>query len=205
MQILLKQYNRFYRQWNLQNGKKDLSAYLELIGDTFNKVYHLIMTQFYLRKAKTGSGVLCRKRPSLLIKGKLTLGNDVRFWSSITITRISVFKGAEIMIGNGSIINGSRISAKNKITIGDNCSIAPEVVIMDSDFHEVGNFDKESTAKPITIGNNVWIATKAVILKGITIGDHAVIGAGAIVTKDVAPYTVVAGNPAKFIKDVKPH
>ncbi|MBL0104576.1 MAG: acyltransferase [Bacteroidetes bacterium] len=106
-------------------------------------------------------------------------------------------------IGDGSIINGSRISAKKQIVIGKHCSIAPEVLIMDSDFHEVGNFKQESSARPVIIGDHVWIATKAVILKGVTIGDHAVIAAGAIVTKDVPAYTVVGGNPAKFIKEIK--
>lgn len=203
MQMLLQQYNRFYQKWTMENDSRSFSAYVELFTEVLNKIYFLALTQFYLRKAVKGSGVICKQKPSLLIKGKLTIGNDVRFWSSITQARISVFRNAEMTIGDGSIINGSRISAKKQIVIGKHCSIAPEVLIMDSDFHEVGNFKQESSARPVIIGDHVWIATKAVILKGVTIGDHAVIAAGAIVTKDVPAYTVVGGNPAKFIKEIK--
>lgn len=202
MEVLLKQYRRFYEQWLVENSSKSFTAYLEFINDFISKVTSLVLTQFYLRKSEKGSGVLCRKKPSLHLRGRLKLGNDVRFWSNIHPSRISVFKGATMEIGDGSIINGSRISAKNKIIIGKNCSIAPEVTIMDSDFHEVGAFEKESTARPVIIGDHVWIATKAIILKGVTVGDHAVIAAGAIVTKDVPPYTVVAGNPARIIKEI---
>ena len=54
--------------------------------------------------------------------------------------------------------------------------------------------------KPITICDNVWVATGAVVLPGVTIGEGAVVGTGAVVTKDVEPWTIVGGNPAKFIK-----
>ena len=54
--------------------------------------------------------------------------------------------------------------------------------------------------KPITIKDNVWVATGAIVLPGVTIGEGAVVAAGSVVTKDVEPWTVVGGNPAKFIK-----
>ncbi|MFN7691728.1 MAG: DapH/DapD/GlmU-related protein, partial [Bacteroidota bacterium] len=57
-------------------------------------------------------------------------------------------------------------------------------------------------SKPIVIHDKVWISFNAIILKGVTIGEGAVVAAGSVVTKDVAPYTMVAGNPAKFIKNV---
>lgn len=57
-------------------------------------------------------------------------------------------------------------------------------------------------AEPITIGNNVWIGGSATILPGVSIGDNAVVGAGSVVTRDVAPNTVVAGNPAKVIRQI---
>jgi len=74
---------------------------------------------------------------------------------------------------------------------------------MDSDFHDTNDLNNEGMSAPIIIGNNVWIATRAMILKGVTIGDGAVVAAGAVVTKDVKPFTVVAGVPAKLIKQLK--
>lgn len=62
----------------------------------------------------------------------------------------------------------------------------------------------ECVSQPILIGKGVWIGTGAIILPGVTIGDHAVVGAGAVVTKDVAARSVVVGNPAQFLKEVQP-
>ena len=58
-------------------------------------------------------------------------------------------------------------------------------------------------AQPITIGNNVWIAANVIVLPGVSIGGGAVIGAGSVVTKDIAPYTLVAGNPARPLKSIQ--
>ncbi len=57
--------------------------------------------------------------------------------------------------------------------------------------------------QPIRIGNGAWIGAKAIILKGVTIGEGAIVGAGSVVTRDVAPYTIVAGNPARFIRNTE--
>ncbi len=57
---------------------------------------------------------------------------------------------------------------------------------------------------PVRLGNNVWIGDSAIVCKGVTIGDHSVVGAGAVVTRDVPPYTVVAGNPAALVKELDP-
>ncbi|MBL0051960.1 MAG: acyltransferase [Bacteroidetes bacterium] len=143
---------------------------------------------------------MCRKRPSLFIKGKLQIGNGSKIWSQVNRTRLAVFKGAELTIGKNTFINGARLAAKNKIVIGNHVRIAPEVIIMDSDFHDTTDHDNEGASAPIIIGDHVWIATRAIILKGVHIGEGAVVAAGAVVTKNVEAYTVVAGTPAKVIK-----
>jgi acetyltransferase-like isoleucine patch superfamily enzyme len=202
MQLLLNSYNRFYSRWTLDNPDKNLGDYISLFALIINRAYWLLLTSFYLRSAETGKGVLCRQKPSLHVKGKLRINNGVRIWSSIQPTRLSVFRGAELEIGSGTYINGARISAKSQVVIGSNCTIAPEVLIMDSDFHDLADQTKEGLSAPIIIENNVWIATRAIIMKGVTIGQHAVVAAGAIVTKDVAPYSIVGGNPARTIKQL---
>lgn len=199
---LYYQYLRFYQTWSVERPDKGPGDYLALVESLVAKFFYIITTQFYLRNAEKGSGVVCTKKPSLLIEGKLKIGNNVRIWSSIQQTRLSVFRGAELSIGRGTYINGARISAKYHVSIGNNCTIAPEVLIMDSDFHDMNDHSKEGISAAIIIEDHVWIATRATILKGITIGEHAVVAAGAVVTKDVPAYTVVGGNPARVIKQL---
>lgn len=90
------------------------------------------------------------------------------------------------------------------ITIGDNCMLAPGVHIYTAT-HPLDPVERNSGyefGKPVVIGDNVWIGGRAVITPGVTIGDNAVIAAGSVVVKDVAPNTVVGGNPARFIKSI---
>ena len=87
--------------------------------------------------------------------------------------------------------------------IGENVRIAPYSIILDSDFHSVSDHFAEVEGEPIIIEDNVWITTRATILKGVTIGKGSVIAAGAVVNKDVPPYSIVGGVPAKLIKKVE--
>lgn len=116
---------------------------------------------------------------------------------------IVIIKGGKLSLGHNSYMNESLIQCANSITIGDNCAIAGDVLIQDTDFHPIINEDgKENPiSKPIHIGNHVWICTKSIILKGVNIGDGAIVAAGAVVTKDVPTGCVVAGNPAKVVKE----
>lgn len=116
---------------------------------------------------------------------------------------IVVLKGGYLELGNQSYINESLIQCASTIKIGNDCAIAGDVLIQDTDFHAVldENGKEKIYTKPITIGNHVWICAKATILKGVTIGDGAIVAAGAVVTKDVPSNTIVAGNPAKVIRE----
>ena len=106
---------------------------------------------------------------------------------------------AVIEIGDHTFINRrSEIICKKHVKIGSHCAISWDVAIMDTDIHRI-----EGTAetKPTVIGDHVWIGSKAIIFKGVTIGKGAVVAAGSVVSKDVPPYTLVAGVPAKPIKE----
>jgi len=202
MQLMYYQYRRYYQLWSLENPKKDILSFISFFSDAISRVFDLLLTPLYLRNVEKGKGVVCRQRPSILVKGRLLIGNDVRIWSNIQQTRLSVFHDAMLLIGKGTYINGARISTKQMVVIGCNCTIAPEVLIMDSDFHDLSNQSKPGVSKPVIIDDNVWIANRATILKGVTIGKHSVVAAGSVVTKDVPPYTLVGGNPARVIKQL---
>ena len=112
---------------------------------------------------------------------------------------ISLSKNATLQIGSGYTNYGVDITCFNSITIGDNVAISKNVIIRDSDSHSI-NGNKLNAFKPIHIGNNVLIGMNAIILKGVSIGDGSIVAAGAVVTSDVMPHTMVGGVPAKVLK-----
>ncbi|MCX6773569.1 MAG: acyltransferase [Candidatus Micrarchaeota archaeon] len=119
-----------------------------------------------------------------------------RFFSGC---RIAIRDGAVLRIKDGFMSYNSRIDCSKSIEMGDDVIISENVVIMDSDRHDILREGYERS-KPIKIGDHVWIGIRAMILKGVTIGNGSIVAAGAIVTRDVPENCLVAGIPAKVIK-----
>ena len=111
---------------------------------------------------------------------------------------IIIAKGARLRLGSGYINRNSKIKCFHSIEIGENVVISENCTIWDSDVHVMQNSIK---TQPIKIGNDVWIGTNCIILKGVTIGDGAVVAAGSLVNKDVPAKALVGGAPAKIIKE----
>ena len=143
------------------------------------------------KKDKSLSLLVLRDNATLLIN------NNFKIYSG---AKIYINKNAELILGSGYINHNANISCFEKIVIGNNVSISENVVIRDSDNHEIIG-SKGFKTKPIVIGDNVWIGLNVIILKGVKIGNGAVIAAGSVVTKDVLPNTLVGGMPAKIIKE----
>lgn len=146
-------------------------------------------------------GIIARKLRSFSAKGFLEyVGNNVNIEKGAQITSL-------MSVGDNS---GVGINAKmhGKVTIGKNVMMGPDCIIYTIN-HAYDQIDKPmceqgfSTMRPVTIGDDVWIGGRVIILPGLTIGNGAIIGAGAVVTKDVPPFAVVGGNPAKILKSRK--
>jgi len=157
---------------------------------------YFVGTIFALLPQVTASGpVSVTGWPQLHGKGQLRLSAKARLFPGVAI----YFEGpgATVRIGRASFLNRrTEIAAAESVTIGDGCAISWDVCITDTDYHQLGDRPK---TEPVVIGDNVWIGARAVVLKGVTIGDGAVVAAGAIVTTNVPPRAVVAGNPARVI------
>ena len=151
---------------------------------------------------------------NIVVGDNCSLGNDlyITAWSKFRENNREVL----IKIGNNCSIGAfNHITAIDKIEIGDGFLSGKWVTITDNDhgsYNIYSNVEewinlrpslRTITSKgPVIIGKNVWIGDKATILSGVTIGDGAVIGANSVVTKDVPPYCIVGGNPAKIIKQL---
>lgn len=125
--------------------------------------------------------------------------------SNVNIERGAVFgSGGQLEIGDHSGI-GENCKIPFNTRIGDHVMMAPEVLILGGNhrFDRVDipmMFQGNVEYGPVEIGNDVWIGSRVIILPGLKIGEGSIIGAGSVVTKDVMPYSIVAGNPAKLIK-----
>lgn len=112
-----------------------------------------------------------------------------------------------IHIGDHCLISpGANIASACKITIGNNCMIASEANISDCDWHGVYNRTRPfRCSSPITIHDNVWIGLRAIVGKGVEIGENSIVAAGAVVVENVPANSIVGGNPAKVIKTLNPN
>lgn len=115
--------------------------------------------------------------------------------------------GSQIEIGDNSGI-GVNCRVCGPVKIGDNVMMGPEVIVLTVS-HKYNRLDipmrqqGHKEPEPVTIGDDVWIGTRAIIMPGISVGKGAIIGASAVVTKDVPEYAIVCGNPAKVVKSRK--
>ncbi len=179
-----------------------------------------IMTFFYYsplfrsRCKKVGNGFnyikLQQGFPYLSGNIQIFLGENVTIHSRSSFTSSKVFDCPNLTVGDNTYLGpGLSISVAKQVLIGNNCHITSDVSIADNDGHPLDPIcraahkpvEKESV-RPVCIGDYVWIGEGAMILKGVHIGEASVIGARSVVSSDVEPYHVVAGNPAKFIKKI---
>ncbi|MDO6764799.1 DapH/DapD/GlmU-related protein [Agarivorans sp. 1_MG-2023] len=155
-------------------------------------------------------------RPVVINDGSILFGRDVKINSGVktnpiggdSICIFKTFSGGRITIGDNCGLSNCSIVAMCAISIGVNTKVGGGVKMYDSDFHSLNYiFRRDSSAdkslsKSIHIGNDVFIGAHCIILKGVLIGDRAIVGAGSVVTKNIPSGQIWAGNPAKRIGDV---
>lgn len=165
------------------------------------------------RKLKSSGGLKSVGKTSYLNGLEfISIGKGTKLCEGIFLTTWNVSGYTpDLRIGSNCEFGAyNHLSCVNKIIIGDNCLTGKWVTITDnshgtSDIEElkVSPLHRKVVSKgPVIIGNNVWIGDKATILPNVKIGDGVIIGANSVVTKDIPPYCIVGGNPAKIIKQV---
>jgi acetyltransferase-like isoleucine patch superfamily enzyme len=110
-----------------------------------------------------------------------------------------------VVIGDACLMSpGSRLSASDEIILGDGVMFANGAYVTDCDWHTIYDRMVRTDPAPVHIGDNVWLGDHSTVLKGVTIGENSVVAACAVVTRDVPANVVVAGNPAKVVKELDP-
>jgi acetyltransferase-like isoleucine patch superfamily enzyme len=159
--------------------------------------------------------VLFLGRPliSVFRGGNIVIGDGVQINSAVRANPLScpqpsvlraMAPGAQLILARRVGISAASLCAGRSIEIGEGTILGSGAMVIDNDFHvPVGEWgwgdDSLASARPVRIGRGVFIGARAIILKGVTIGDRAVIGAGAVVTSDVPAGQVAAGNPARIL------
>ncbi len=179
------------------------------VGEYFSIAFNLARGFFFKFRTSSCGKLLRVEKGVRLLKtnGKLNLGRKVNLHR---YAKLSVYGNAygsdgiapvaSLAIGDGTAIGDrTEIHCGNSISIGNNTVISWDCCIMDRDYHKLES--EYEITKPVTIGNNVWIGCNVIVLKGVNIGDGAVVAAGSVVTKDVPAGALVGGNPAKIIKE----
>ena len=159
-----------------------------------------------LRRANAvGAHARTLGRPRVDNLGRLEIGAHTLIRSVNVPVELCTGPRGTLRVGRGVRVNyGASLAAHARVDIGDRVRIGPYAMIVDTDFHDVYQRSKPAVASPIRIEDDVWIGAKASVLKGVRIGRGAVIGVGAVVTRDVMPFTVVAGVPARQVGVLDP-
>jgi acetyltransferase-like isoleucine patch superfamily enzyme len=121
----------------------------------------------------------------------------------------TLHQNARLEIGEGFAMSGGSICVAEKVRIGNRVALGANSIIADTDFHPLDlsirqQSPQQAKTAPVFIEDDVFIGMNSIILKGVTIGRGSVIGAGSVVTKDVPPQVIVAGNPARIIREIHP-
>lgn len=184
------------------NPRRTLSSRLASALRLLTKIGPALNAAWHLRSVTSrGRHVTLRGRPSIANHGTMHLGERVRLVSTIATLELVTLPEGQMEIGDNVFVNfGTSLVAANRISIGDDCLIGTHVIVMDCDFHRVDDKSWDTSGLPVIIEDRVWLGNRSIVLKGVRIGHDAVVAAGAVVTRDVPPRTVVAGNPARVVR-----
>ena len=140
-------------------------------------------------------------------RGRVIFGDNVNAWCHAEKNVLIAYAPhSRIIVGDGARLSGAGVQSNLRVTIGPRCMVSSTIII-DSDFHQLDPVLRHDSTvpvpcAPVVLEENVWVGGQSAILKGVTVGENSVVAFRAVVTKDVPPNVVVAGNPARVIKQL---
>lgn len=188
-------YNFFCKKVTNKAGKLGLklhSGSVVSLGNNAEVELNAPLSMGYKRVPnKVSTRLQMDKLTKLTVNGNFSFNEGSYVW---------ITHSGHLILDGGFINEGATITCASTIRIGKGASIARGAAIRDYDGHYIEELNYR-TAKPITIGENVWIGYRALIMKGVTIGDGAIIGANSVVTHDIPAHCIAVGNPARVIRE----
>ncbi|MEK7109923.1 MAG: acyltransferase [Patescibacteria group bacterium] len=166
----------------------------EIVGKVVNRIFNILLEfeVFLLHLVGLIPSHCCRRFFYRLAGIKIGKGSTIHTGARFYDPR-NILIGEDSIIGEGVVLDG-----RDQLSIGSHVDIATEVMIYNSQ-HDVNSENFAATTAPVKIEDYVFIGPRVIILAGVTVGRGAIIGAGAVMTKDVPPYAIVGGVPAKII------
>ena len=151
-------------------------------------------------RLRIGPGVFTERTPGALrfvvgAGASIEIGDGTWLRTELGPNHLRAFDGARIVLGPRSWLNGCHLSAKQAILCGQRAWLGPGARLIDADQHALDAEHPERIG-PITLGDHVWITADVTVLRGVSIGDHCVIGTRSVVTRDIPPHTMALGIPA---------
>lgn len=210
------------KYWFLEKADRSDSRLLNKISDSLDRdrdvpfrilvwkafifFYSLITAPFNLRHCdKVGSKPRTRHRPFIKNMGEIIIGDEVNINSRNVQTDLVTGPEGHLEIGDQTSINfGVSIVSNKRVEIGKRVRIGPYSMIYDSNMHVQGRRYERAPGDPVTIGDDAWLASRVMIMKGSKIGKGSIVAAGSVVSGIVPPYVIVAGVPARIVKYIQP-
>ncbi len=169
-------------------------------------VLALLRARWHLRNATSvGERVRVWGRVIVRNSGTMIIGQRASLSSTAVPIQLSTEPNGKLEIGARTFMNyGCSISATKLISIGPDCKIGMDVLMMDNDYHQIDPTKRgiRPASAPIILEENVWLGARVIVLSGVTIGADSVVAAGSVVTRDIPPRSVAAGQPARVIRSI---
>jgi maltose O-acetyltransferase len=166
----------------------------------------VVNARWALRHAdQLGARVRLRGRPAVTNEGRMVIGERVQLISTIATLELATERTGVLEIGARSLINfGCSLVATELVSIGQRCHIGPYTILLDNDYHRVEPERRleRPQSRPIIIEDDVWIGIRSIVMCGVRVGAGSCIAAGSVVTHDVPPRTLIAGVPARPIREL---
>lgn len=199
--------NVFKRAWSrLQRDLSKGDPLTQIATKSARYAWELASSRIFLAGVNVvGDGVRTLHRPRIENRGFMSIGAHTLLRSVNVPVELATAPGARLEIGAECSLNyGVSFGCMQSIKVGNRCRFGPYAMVVDTAFHDLYDRAKRPPPEPVTIEDDVWIGAKASVMPGVTIGRGAVVATGAVVTKSVPPFSVVAGVPAKVVKELDP-